>query len=90
MKLWEKLTGLFQPIALLTEADLTALGHLCNAHGDLLKLYRAGMEPTAAQYSQMRYILAEFGLTPASRSKVKPSGSGKPQNAFAALNTGTE
>ena|SRR5687767_8637752 len=89
LNLWRKLVGLLVPNGLLTEADVMPLGHLCNAHGEILKLYRAGMEPTAAQRAQLRYLFDEFGLTPASRGKVRPSTDGKAKNAFQAL-TGTE
>ena len=89
LNLWKTLVGLLAPQGLLTEADVMPLGHLCNAHGEILKLYRAGMEPTAAQRAQLRYMFDEFGLTPASRGKVKQSGTGQVKNPFQAL-TGTE
>jgi phage terminase small subunit len=89
LALWNQLIGLLLPTGVMTQADVAPLGHLCNAHGEILKLYRAGMEPTAAQRAQLRYLFDEFGLTPASRGKVRPATDGKAKNAFQAL-TGTE
>ena len=67
---WDRLVGLLSPARILTEGDLSALGHLCNLHGACVKLYQAGMAPTAAQLTQLRLLLGEFGLTPASRSNA--------------------
>lgn len=82
---WDRLTALLESSRVLTQADLTALAHLCNLHGACVKLYRAGMEPTAAQLTQLRLMLAEFGLTPASRSKAGTAAPKDQKNPFQAL-----
>lgn len=79
---WRRLAALLEATRVLTEGDLTALGHLCNLHGACVKLYRAGMQPTAAELTQLRLGLAEFGLTPASRSKAAPAWTAKKSNPF--------
>ena len=82
---WKRLVPLLKATRVLTQGDLTTLGHLCNLHGDCVKLYRAGLSPLAAQLTQLRLYLAEFGLTPASRAKAAPAGAGKKANPFKAL-----
>ncbi|NUO63940.1 MAG: P27 family phage terminase small subunit [Gemmatimonadaceae bacterium] len=85
---WNRLVGLLVPTRVLTEADITALGHLCNLHGECLRLYRASIAPHAATLTQLRLYLAEFGMTPASRGRAQPAGSGQPKNKFAQLAQG--
>lgn len=82
---WKRLTALLEATRVLTEADLTALAHLCNLHAACVKMYRAGMEPTAAQITQLRLMLAEFGLTPASRSKAGAVAPDRKANPFQKL-----
>jgi phage terminase small subunit len=79
---WNRLVPMLQANKLLTDADMTALVHLCQLHGAIVALYRKDCEPTAAQLSQLRIYLAEFGLTPASRTRVGGTGSGEKKNRF--------
>lgn len=79
---WDRLVVLLQDARVLTDGDLMALGHLCNLHAACVKLYRAQMEPTAAQLTQLRLLLAEFGLSPASRSKAGVVKAGDVENVF--------
>lgn len=88
-ELWAHLTGMLGGVKVLSEGDLTALGHLCNLHGRCVRLWRAGESPTAAELTQLRLLFSEFGLTPASRSKASPVGEGaKSSNAFKKLEAG--
>lgn len=82
---WERLVGILTPVRVLSAADLTALAHLCALHGAVLDGYRSGEPPKAAQLTQLRLFLTEFGLTPASRSKASTLGSPPEQNPFADL-----
>ena len=80
--LWDELFALLSGVRLLSKADKLALGTLCNLHATCVKLYRAGMEPTAAQLTQLRLYMVEFGMTPASRSKASPVGGSEKENPF--------
>ena len=83
---WKRIVALLLPSSVLTDGDLTALGHLCNLHGAIVSLYRANRYPDSAALTQLRLYLAEFGMTPASRSKAAPVGGGKKKNPFTDLN----
>lgn len=87
---WKRLEGLLTATRVLTTADVTALGHLCNLHGECLRLYRANIAPHAATLTQLRLYLAEFGMTPASRGRARPSGSDQPKNKFSHLAAGAK
>ena len=88
VKEWDRLVGLLQPAGVLTEDNLSALGHLCNMHADAVKRWRLGDKPTAADLTQLRLMYAEFGMTPASRSKAGSVGEGPKGNPFESLKTG--
>lgn len=85
---WKRIVGLLLPTRVLTDADLSALGHLCNLHAACVRKYRAGMDPNAADLTQLRLLYGEFTLTPASRSKAAPAKAGDKGNAFTKLRTG--
>ena len=85
---WNNIVGILQPARVLSVGDLTMLGHLCNAHGRVVKLWRRGMSPTAADLTQLRLMLTEFGLTPASRVKAGTLGQPASANPFEALKSG--
>ncbi len=82
---WERLTGLLEDQRVLTDPDLTMLGHLCNYHAKVVSTWRMGETPKAATITQLRMMYLEFGLTPASRAKVSKSGEEPDKNAFAKL-----
>ncbi len=74
---WLRVTPLLAAAMALKEADLSALGHLCNLHGSIIKKYRANLTPTGTELQQLRMFYADFGLTPAGRLKIAPMrGSG--------------
>ncbi len=80
---WRRVTDLLVPVQVFTEGDVTALGHLCNLHAELVLLYRARKSPTAAQLTQLRLYLTEFGLTPASRTKAGAVGGEQSRSKWA-------
>jgi phage terminase small subunit len=70
---WKHRTTLLQAAGVLTDADLTMLAHYCNLHAKTVGKWRANVEPTAAELTQLRLLATEFGFTPASRSKAAPA-----------------
>lgn len=79
---WARVVALLTPVRVLSAGDLSALGHLCQLHGECVRLWREGAGgPTAAQLTQLRLYWGEFGLTPASRSKAGVLG-GEKKSAF--------
>lgn len=83
VKEWGRLAPILMANRLLTEAALSALGHLCALHGKLCQLWEAGEVPQGVLQSQYRNLMNDFGLTPVAQGKVKPSGSGPDSNPFA-------
>ena len=81
---WNRLTELLESQRVLTDADLTMLGHLCNYHEKVVRTW-----PHAAVLTQLRMMYLEFGLTPASRAKVSKTGEGRDANPFAKLGEGS-
>lgn len=82
VELWNRITPLLYNQRILTEADLPALETMCALHHTVHKQLRAGMQPTAAEISQLRMYYSEFGLTPSSRTRVSASGAGDKGNGF--------
>lgn len=64
---WGKFTTQLSAAGVLSDADLTALAHLCNLHGRCVQMWRAGLQPKAAELTQLRLFFKEFHLTPHSR-----------------------
>lgn len=85
---WKDKTKLLADAGVLTEASLTILGHYCNMHASALRKWRAGMEPTAAEMTQLRLMATEFGFTPASKSKAGGGNRPGEANPFKGLRTG--
>ena len=84
VKEWQRLAPILFHNKLLTEAALTALGHLCALHGKLVQLWAAGESPTGHMMAQYRSLINDFGLTPIAQGKVKPAGTeNRPGNKFA-------
>ena len=67
---WGRLVPLLESEAILTEADLSMLVVLCNLFGQVMRIWDAGSSPQSAQLTQLRLLYQEFGLTPASRTRV--------------------
>ena len=85
---WNRLTELLESQRVLTDADLTMLGHLCNYHEKVVRTWRQNETPHAAVLTQLRMMYLEFGLTPASRAKVSKTGEGRDANPFGKLGEG--
>ena len=85
IKEWDRLAPILHANKLLTEAGLSALGHLCALHGKVVQLYAAGEAPHASMVSQLRGLVNDFGLTPVAQGKVKPSGEKETGNKFAGI-----
>ncbi len=73
---WERVAPVLAAAMALKEADLSALGHLCNLHGSIIKKYRADLTPTGTELQQLRMFYADFGMTPAGRLKIAPMRGG--------------
>ncbi len=73
---WKKLAPLLAVNKLLTEGNVSLLGHACMLHGRLVEIWGAGEAPTAALLSAHRSICASLGLLgmnfPAAKSE-KPN-----------------
>jgi len=80
--LWNDMAPALFRQRVLTHADLYALGHLCQLHGEIVDGYQRRIQPTAAQLGQMRMYFSEFGMTPSSRTKIGKAGDGDKGNAF--------
>lgn len=76
---WHRVVRIMGAVGVLSEADATVLGHYCNLHGRMV----AEMdEVTAAMLTQFRLYATEFGLTPASRSRVGGGKKADPNSEF--------
>ncbi len=85
---WTRITELLTPVGVLSAGDLTLLSHLCNMHRAAVLCWRVGTPPTASAMTQLRLVYAEFGLTPASRSKVGAGQKASESDPFDALMSG--
>jgi len=70
IELWKTLAPTLFKQKLMTIADETSFAHLCQMHGEIADNLRRRIPATASQMGQLRLMFAEFGMTPASRSKV--------------------
>ena len=68
---WRKLAPIFVNNGLLTETSISVLGNLCALHGVLVDVWSKGFLPNANTIAQYRSMVNDFGMTPASLSKVK-------------------
>lgn len=83
---WNRLARILTANKLLTEGGLSALGMLCNLHGEIARQTSVGMIPPAHLFAQHRAYSNDFGLTPMAQGKVKPSGEKeKPGGKFAGI-----
>ena len=85
VKEWERLAPILVANKILSEADLSAFGHMCALHGKMVQLWAAGEAPTGHMVAQYNALAGAFGLSPAWRSKVKPSGNKDEGNKFSAF-----
>lgn len=71
IKEWMRLCSILIEMKLLTEASLSPLAQLCALHGNIVKLYAAGMSPGASLLGALRNLQNDFGLSPLAQGKVK-------------------
>jgi phage terminase small subunit len=64
--------------------DILPFQQFCALHNELVASYSAGKMPNGNIISQFRQLSMEFGMTPASRSKVRANVPEKPANKFTA------
>lgn len=83
---WNRLASILTANKLLTEGGLSALGMLCNLHGEIVRQTSVGMMPPAHLFAQYRAMANDFGLTPVAQGKVKPGGEkDKPAGRFGGI-----
>jgi phage terminase small subunit len=78
-EVWRDLAGILVDLRVLTVADLTMLTVLCVLQGQFIEATKAGEVFGVARTGKLQSLLGEFGLSPASRSRVKaePTGDNK-------------
>ncbi len=67
---WERVAPCLESNGMLTMADADSLATYCDVVGRYVTLRRAGEDAPMNLVQQMRQLAAEFGFTPASRSRV--------------------
>lgn len=76
---WRHLVGILEPLGVLSPGDEMSLATLCALYSEFQQ------DPTgmsAGKVSQMRQLFAEFGLTPATRSRPVPAPKPKPADPW--------
>lgn len=81
-QMWREFIPQLHMQRVLTTADLNSFAHLCQLHGEAVELYKNKLRPAATDFAQMRLLFCEFGMTPASRTRVRASGDEKDGNRF--------
>lgn len=79
---WERVARILIENKLLTESSLSSLGVLCSMYGKLIEVFEHGGVPKAAELQQYRNLANDFGLTPMSQARLKPTGPAKSKNRF--------
>lgn len=79
LEAWHDLVPKLEKLRLLTELDIPALAMLCQVYA---KVQRGG---TAEDRRQLKMLLGEFGMTPATRSKVAAAEAQQPESTWAKL-----
>ena len=83
---WRVVAPILHPLGLLTQADYDALEMYCEAYSEWREAKRLRDIPRMKAFQQAaRQFLTEFGMTPASRSRInvltEEGGSGKKHGA---------
>lgn len=77
---WGRLVRLLQLAKILTKADLTALAHYCDLHGDIIDRRQRRADVPMSMYSQLRGFQADFALNP--KSRIAPGAGPGKSNRF--------
>ncbi len=70
-KEWYRIIGFVVKNRLIGSEGLSLLASYCNLHALIVADEKRGKLATAAMYGQYRTLASEFGLLPASRSRIK-------------------
>lgn len=81
-EMWNNLGPQLVNNKILQVVDLYPLEQLCVAWQMFRKKAKAEMEVTASEHQALKALFSEFGMTPASRSKVVSGGDKKANNKF--------
>ena len=68
---WRRVVPPLEAERLLTHADLTAPAHYCAAHHAVAQAWADGDVPTPELLMELRRMASDFGITPATRTKVE-------------------
>ena len=79
---WDGIVPLLLDKRVLTVVDLESLEIMCLMYHKVLKASFAETDLNAASVTQLRLYQTEFGLTPASRAKLKAGDDGPKGNKF--------
>lgn len=82
VEMWDSLGKQLVAARVLQVVDLFSLEQLCFAWQCFRKKAKAEMEATAAETTALKSLFSEFGMTPASRSKVASGGEKPKGNKF--------
>lgn len=88
-ELWNDLAGEMVAAGIMQRTDVWPLRQLCVLWERFMAARAGEGEFLAADNSNMRLLFAEFGMTPASRRRVAPSGSEDKGNPFAGFRNNT-
>lgn len=83
IQMWNNLGPQLVNTKVLQVVDLYPLEQLCVAWQMFRKKAKADMEITASEHQALKALFSEFGMTPASRSKVTTQGDKNIGNKFA-------
>lgn len=83
VKEWNRCAPILVANGLLTEMALSMLGHMCAMHGKMCQLLAAGESAPSSMLAQYRLLCSDFGIPPASWTKVKGSQGKGVKNKFA-------
>lgn len=82
LTLWNEMVPLMMTQRVLTNADLHAMAHMCKLHAELIDGYSRKIRATASDLSQLRMYFSEFGMTPASRTRIGKTSETEEKNKF--------
>ena len=84
VEMWNDVGPKFIAAKVLQVVDLYALEQLCSYWERVRAKMKSGADTTATEQSALKSLFCEFGMTPASRSKVSAGGKKDSGNKFAA------
>lgn len=79
---WDRILPILMEKRVMTIADHESLEVACILYAKIRQAALAGVDVNAAAVTQFRLFQTEFGLTPASRAKLKAGDDAKGKNPF--------